>query len=139
MAIGTTGAPTSARNASVGWLVRRLSGEVRRLVRDEKALAGAEMKRKGAKAVAGGGLFGGAAAVGLFGVGVLIACAVLGLATVLAAWLAALIVAVALLAVAGALALAGRRKFSAATPPLPTDVIDSVKQDIHTIAEARQR
>ncbi|MBL7487765.1 phage holin family protein [Frankia sp. AgB1.9] len=131
-----TGAP---RDASVGRLVGRLSEQVSHLVHGEMALAETELKRKGAKAAAGGGLFGGAAVVGVFGVGTLVACAVLGLATVLSAWLASLIVAAALLLTAGVLALAGKKDLQAATPPLPTDAINSVKQDIHTVAEATRR
>jgi Flp pilus assembly protein TadB len=116
-----------------------MSEQVSHLVRGEIALAEAELKRKGAKAAASGGLFGGAAVAGVFGVGTLVACAVLGLATVLSAWLAALIVAGALLLTAGVLALAGKKDLQAATPPLPTEAIDSVKQDIHTVAEATRR
>jgi MFS family permease len=134
-----TPVPTAARDASVGNLVGRLSEQVSDLVHGEMALAESELKRKGAKLAAGGGLFGGAAVVGVFAVGTLVAAAVLGLATVLAGWLAALIVAAALLVVAGVLALVGKKDVQAATPPLPTDAINSVKQDIHTVQEARRR
>jgi hypothetical protein len=116
-----------------------MTEQVSTLVRGEIALAESELKQKGTKAAIGGGLFGGAAVVAVFGVGTLVACAVLGLATVLDAWLAALIVAVVLLAGAGVLALIGKRDFKAATPPLPTDAIEGVKQDIHTVQEARRR
>jgi hypothetical protein len=46
-------------------------------------------------------MFGGSGLIALYGLGALIACAVLGVSRVLAPWLAALIVGVALLAVAG--------------------------------------
>lgn len=138
MTSDTSSVPAEARDASVGRLVTQMSEQVSQLVRGELALAESELKQKGAKAAAGGGLFGGAALVAVFGVGSLVTCAILGLATVLDAWLAALIVAVVLLLTAGVLALAGKRDFKAATPPLPTDAIEGVKQDIATVNEARR-
>jgi Putative Actinobacterial Holin-X, holin superfamily III len=53
------------------------------------------------------------------------------------AWLAALIVGVVLLAVAGILALLGRRQVQQATPPLPTEAVEGLKQDIQTVKERR--
>jgi len=126
-------------DASAGELVARLSEQVSRLVRDELALARAEMSRKGRKAALGGGLLGGAGITAVFGVGVLVAAAVLGLATAISAWLAALVVGVALVATAGGLARNGKKKVGQATPPLPVDAIEGVKDDLHTVKEARQR
>ena len=66
-------------------------------------------------------MFGVAGLIALYGVGVLIATAVLVLALVMDAWLAALIVAVVLLAVAGVAALLGKRRVEEAAPPVPND------------------
>lgn len=129
---GTTGQqPTD--DAGVGELVGRMSEQVSRLVRDELALAKVELTAKGKAAGIGAGLFGGAGAVALYGLGVLIAAGVLGLATVLDAWLAALIVAVALFVVAGVAALLGKSKVSQATPPVPAESVDGMKRDVEVL------
>ncbi|HEY2724261.1 MAG TPA: phage holin family protein, partial [Pseudonocardiaceae bacterium] len=77
----------SAADSSVGQLVEQLSTQVSALVRDEIALAVAEMKRKGTQAGIGAGLGAAGAVVALLGLGALVAAAVLGLATVLEGWL----------------------------------------------------
>ncbi len=102
-------------------------------------LAQAEVKEKTKKAGIGVGLFGGAGIVALFGVGALVAAAIIGLATAVAAWLAALIVGVALLAIAGLLALTGKKEVSAATPPLPQEAISGLKSDVGTLKEHVKR
>jgi hypothetical protein len=79
------------------------------------------------------GLFGGAGLLGAYGLGVLIAAAVLGLATVLDAWLAAVIVGVVLLAIAGIAALMGKKQVSRATPPMPAEAIDGAKRDVKAL------
>ena len=45
-------------------------------------------------------------------------------------WLAALIVTVVYAAAAGLLALRGKERISHATPPVPTQTIESVKEDV---------
>jgi len=82
MTIREQGQPDPA-DASVRELVERLSTQVSALVRDEMALATAELKRKGTQAGIGVGIGGAGAVVALLGLGVLAAAAVLGLATVL--------------------------------------------------------
>lgn len=64
---------------------------------------------------------------------VFLAAAVLGIATVLPAWLAALIVAVALLILAVILALIGLAQVKKGVPPAPTETIKSVKRDVDAI------
>ena len=75
----------------------------------------------------------------LYGVAVLIAAAVLGLALVLPAWLAALIVGVVVLAIAGIAALVGKKKVSEAGPAVPERAVASVKKDVAEIKESIQR
>ena len=70
---------------------------------------------------------------------VLIAAAVLGLATVLPAWLAALIVGVVILVVAGVAALIGKKKVSEAGPAVPERTVASVKEDVAEIKESIKR
>lgn len=123
----------------VSELIQRASQQTATLVRDEIRLAKLELEQKGKRLGAGAGMLGGAGVVAVFGVGALVAALILVLATALDAWLAALIVAVALLALAGVLALTGKNKLQAATPPLPEEAIESTKQDVETIKEHAHR
>ena len=120
-------------------LVKQLSEQVSVLVRDELKLAQLEMTRKGKQAGAGAGMLGGGGLIALYGVGCLIACAILALNLVLAAWLSALIVGVALLAVAGAAALLGKSRLQKAAPPVPAETVDSVKTDVEEIKQRARR
>jgi uncharacterized membrane protein len=92
-----------------------------------------EMVAKLKHAGVGIGLLAGAAFFGLFLLAVLIAAAILGLATVLPGWLAALIVAVILLIIVLVLALVGIRQLKRGMPPAPTQTITSVKKDVDAI------
>jgi hypothetical protein len=116
-----------------------MSEQVSTLVRDELKLAQLEMTRKGKQAGIGVGMFGGSGVIALYGVGCLIACAILGISRVLAPWLSALIVGVALLAVASIAALAGKSRLQRATPPVPQEVVHSVKTDVEEIKERARR
>jgi hypothetical protein len=120
----------TASDAPIGELVKQLSEQSSRLARQEVELAKAELAIKGKTAGMGAGMFGGAGVFGLYGFGALVAAAVLALATAVTAWLAALIVAAVLAAVAGILALQGKRKVSQATPPVPEQATESVKEDV---------
>jgi hypothetical protein len=120
-------------------LVRQLSEQVSVLVRDELKLAQLEMTRKGKQAGVGAGMLGGGGLIALYGVGCLIACVILALSGVLAAWLSALIVGVALLAVAGAAALVGKSRLQKAAPPVPAKTVDSVKTDVEEIKQRARR
>jgi uncharacterized membrane protein YqjE len=128
-----------AAEPSTSELVQRATEQVSRLVRDELALAKAELAEKGKHAGIGFGLFGGGGVLGLYGLTTLVAAVVLLLAEVLAAWLAALIVAVALFMVAGILALLGRRQVRKAVPPMPESAAESVRADVRTVTAAVRR
>lgn len=119
-----------ASDASLGELVKQLSEQTSRLARQEAELAKAELVAKGKRAGIGAGMFGGAGAFAFYGLGALIAAAVLALATAVTAWLAALIVAVVLAAIAGVLAMIGKREVQEATPPVPEQAAESVKEDV---------
>jgi uncharacterized membrane protein YqjE len=114
----------------VGELLKRFSDQARRLAQQEMELAKAELSVKAKSAGIATGLFGGAGLFGLLAVLTLTAAAVLALATTVAAWLAALIVAAVYLVIAGLLALVGRARMSQATPLAPTLAIKSVKEDV---------
>jgi hypothetical protein len=118
------------RNASTAELVKELSREVSQLVREEIALAKAEMTQKGEHAGIGAGMLSGAAALGLAAVGGSMAFLVLVLDSWMPGWLAALIVTVVYAATAAVLALRGKERISHAAPPAPTQTIESVKEDV---------
>lgn len=121
---------------STAELVQRATEQISRLVRDELALARAELTEKGKHAGLGLGLFGGGGVLALYGVGALIASVVLLLALALPAWVAALIVAVVLFAIAGVLALLGKKEVRRAVPPVPTAAADSVRADVDAVTAA---
>jgi uncharacterized membrane protein YqjE len=118
------------REQPMGELFKQLSDDLSTLVRQELKLAQAEMTEKGKKAGLGAGLFGGAGIVGLLALGTLTACVVVLLATAMDVWLAALIVTVVYGALAGGLALTGKKQVSEATPPVPEQTLESVKEDV---------
>jgi Putative Actinobacterial Holin-X, holin superfamily III len=124
---------------STGDLVKLLSEQVSVLVRDELKLAQLEMTRKGKQAGVGAGMLGGSGLVALYGVGCLIACAIIAISGVVTAWLAALIVGAALLAVAAAAALLGKGRLQKAVPPVPGQAVASVKTDVDVIRQRARR
>jgi uncharacterized membrane protein YqjE len=123
----------------VGDLVQQLSQQTAALVRQEIRLGQLELQEKGKRAGLGAGMFGGAGLVALYGVGALIAAAIMLTATAMEPWLAAVIVGVVLLAVAGVLALLGRKQVEQATPPKPEQTMESVQQDVQTVKERARR
>ena len=127
------GGPTGASTAE---LVNQAAAQISTLVRDELALARLELAEKGKRAGLGGGLFGGAAVLGLYGLGLLLTLAVVLLDLVWPLWLAVLVVLVVVLAAAGIAALLGKKKLQAATPPLPQDAIAGTQADVRTVKNA---
>ena len=121
------------QRASLAELLQQATQQTQTLVRQELQLAQLELQQKGRRAGAGAGLFGAAGLTALFGVGALVAAAIVGLATAVDAWLAALIVGVALLALAGAMALIGKGQIGRATPPVPEQAAESVRRDIDDV------
>ena len=131
--------PGRAEDRPAGELVKDLSEQISRLVRDEPRLAQLEMTRKGKQAGLGLGMFAGGGVFAWFGLGCLIACAVIAIAGVVAAWLAALIVGVVLLLLAAIAAMIGRSRLKKATPPVPGETIGSVKADVEELKERAHR
>jgi len=131
--------PSLSQEPSAAELVKQAAEQVSVLVRDELRLAQLEMTRKGKQAGVGAGLLGGGGLVALYGVGCLIACVVIAISGVLAAWLAALSVGAALLAAAGAAALLGKGRLQKATPPVPEEAVGNLKTDVEVIKERTRR
>jgi len=118
------------RDRSLGELLKQLSQETTQLVHQELELAKAEIQQKGKQAGAGAGMFGGAGALGLAALGALTACFILALDLIMPAWLAALIVAVVYGIIAFVLVKQGQAKLKQATPPVPEQTIETVKEDV---------
>jgi uncharacterized membrane protein YqjE len=130
------GQPKAVADQSTAELVQRASEQVSRLVRDEIALAKAELAEKGKHAGIGIGLFGGGGVLAMYGVGAGIATLIIVFNLFLDLWLAALIVTVALFLLAGILALIGKSQVTKAVPPEPTHAIASVKADVEEVKHA---
>ena len=115
----------------------RLIGDLPRLViaqvKNEIEQLKKEMIAKLTHAGIGIGLFAGAAFLGFFLFAVLLSAAILGLATVVPAWLAALIIAGFLLILITVLVLIGLRQVKQGVPPAPTETMKSVKKDVNAI------
>jgi hypothetical protein len=118
------------RERPFGELLKQLSEETTRLVHQELELAKAELTQKGRQAGIGAGLFGAAGAIGFLALAALTTCLILALAAAMPAWLAALLVAVVYGVVAAVLALQGRTRVRQATPPVPEQTIQTVKEDV---------
>ncbi len=121
--------------ASIGELVSALSEKLSSLIRNEIALAKAEVAEKAKHAGIGLGLFAGAAVLAFWGTGVLIATIVLGIAEGLPAWLAALIVTVLIFGLAALLGVLGKRALDRGTPPVPERAQASIKADVDALKQ----
>ena len=117
-------------------LLRELSAQTSRLIRDEMRLAQKEFEISAQRAGRGAGLAGAAGVLALLGLATLVAAAVAALSLVLSVWLAAVVVAVVLFAAAGIAAMVGKKQVEQASEP-PRESAVSVKQDFETIKESR--
>ncbi|WP_242089863.1 phage holin family protein [Curtobacterium sp. DN_7.5] len=106
---------------------------VKELVTGELNLLKAEMLAKVKVFALAAGLLVAALVIVLYAIGVLLTAAVMGLATVMPAWLAALVVAVVMLVVAAILGLVGWKRFKKGLPITPKRTIDSVKNDVNAV------
>ncbi|GAA4418932.1 phage holin family protein [Georgenia halophila] len=122
----------------MGELVATLSEKVSTVVRSEIQLAIAQATEKGKNLGIGTGFLAAAGVVGLYLVNVLLAAAILGLATVLPGWLAALIVAAVLLIVILVLALLGKKKFDASKKYVPAPQ-EGFKEDVEAVKKGMQQ
>jgi uncharacterized membrane protein YqjE len=118
------------REQSTGDLIRQLSEQTSDLVRQEVALAKAELTQKGKQAGIGAGMFGGASLMTVLGLIALTAAAIAGLSEAMDVWAAALIVGAVYLAAAGVLALLGRNRIQEGMPAKPEQTIETVKEDM---------
>jgi len=118
------------RERPVGELMKDLSRDMSTLVRQEIELAKAEVGQKVRSLRTGAVMLGAAAGAGLVALAGLIAFVILVLAVALPAWAAALIVFGVSVLAAGMLAKRGAAKLAEATPPVPEQTIETVKEDV---------
>jgi uncharacterized membrane protein YqjE len=128
MAVDSTG--NELRERPIGELLKQLSQETTTLVKQELDLAKAEVAQKGQQAGKGAGMFGGAGVMGFLALAALTAALIMAIDKAVPNWAAALIVAAVYAAIAGVLALQGRNKLKEATPPVPEQAVESVKEDV---------
>jgi uncharacterized membrane protein YqjE len=106
-----------------------------RQLNDEIALAKVEIRRKGIQLGVAAAFFAVALIFVTFLVVGLIVAAIMGLATIMPAWLAALLVSAAFLLIALIGALIGLRKFKKAMPLVPEETIRGIKHDLGIVKE----
>jgi uncharacterized membrane protein YqjE len=120
--------PAAEHGRGLGAAVKEISGHASTLVKLEAELARLELARKLARlrsaAIAGAV----AAVLALFGLGIALAAAVLGLVEAFPAWLAALIVAGGVLLAAALLGVVALRAFKRGSPPVPERAIREAKR-----------
>jgi hypothetical protein len=118
------------RKRSTVDLVKTLSEQVSTLLRQEVALAKAELAEKGKKAGIGAGLLTGGGVAAFLALGSFTAFLILLLDLVIPAWLAALIVTALWSVVAAVLALQGKEKVQEVGSPVPEKTVETVKEDV---------
>jgi hypothetical protein len=131
-------ADPSADGRFVHDLTAQLGHQLAQLLRDEIALARAELFARARQLAAGGEMIAVAGMLALTGWLALVAAAVAGIAVAVPVWAAALIVGGFLLLIAGVLALLGRRRLRSFTPPALT--LQSLRRDVAEVrVRARQK
>jgi hypothetical protein len=113
---------------SIGELFSELAGETSTLVRQEMALAQAEMTRKATKAGKNVGYLAIGGAVGYAGLLAIIAGVIMGLSYLMPAWIAALLVGV-VIAIASYLLISSGLAALKNMDPKPTETVETIKED----------
>lgn len=131
----TNGSRSELRDHGTGELLKDLSSQVSRLVRQEVELAKVEMTEKGKKLGVGAGMLGGAAVAALLMLGSLTAFLIIVLALAMPWWAAALIVTAVWGVIAAVLALRGRDELREMGKPVPEQTIETVKEDVQWLKE----
>ncbi len=119
-------------------LLRELSMQTTTLVRQEIDLAKTELSEKAKVAGAGAGLIGAAAVLALGAFGAITTSIIAAIALALPTWVAALIVAIVYAVVALFIAQTGKTKIQRATPVVPQQAAQSVKEDVEWLKTRAQ-
>jgi len=115
-------------DTSIGELIGNISNDLSQLFRQEVELAKAEVREEAAKAGKAAGMLGVAGFAGYLAVVLLSFALVFGLANVMDAGWAALIVAVIWAAVGAVLYTTGRKQLKT-VDPMPRRTVDTIKED----------
>jgi len=124
----TDNRPDRVGETSIGELIGNISDDLSQLFRQEVELAKAEIKQEAAKAGKAAGMLGGAGFAGYLAVLLLSFAAVYGLANVIDAGWAALIVAAVWAIVGGVLYVNGKNKLKT-VDPVPRRTVGTLKED----------
>lgn len=127
----------STGSLSLFGLIRLLARLTPRQVSDEVSIAIAQMKQKGIKAGIAAAFLVVALVFVLFFAVALVVAAIMGLAEIMPAWLAALLVALLFLVIGGILALIGVSRLKKQLPLVPEDAIRGIRYDIGVLKEGR--
>ena len=136
--ISDVGANKPASEKSTAELVRDLTEQFSHLARTEVRLAVHEVQDKAKHAGIGAASIGAAGVLAGYGLAIVLAGLVLLLALAVPAWVAAMIVGAVVLLVAGVAALVAKKQFRRSAP-MPSDAVDSAKEDIQVVKEAAKR
>ena len=127
----------STGSLSLLGLIKLLARLTPRQISDEFSIALDQMKQKGIKAGIAAAFLVVALIMVLFFAVALVVAAILGLAEIMAPWLAALAVAVLFLVIGGVLALIGVSRLKKQLPLVPQDAIRGLRYDLGVLREGR--
>src|SRR3954465_1089337 len=119
--------PDDVEETSIGELIGNISNDLSQMFRQEVELAKAELKQEAGKAGKAAGMLGGAGFAGYLAVVLLSFAAVFGLANVMDAGWAALIIAVLWAVIGGVLYSIGRKRLKT-VDPVPRRTVDTIKE-----------
>ena len=120
---------TPQTQRSVPELLQNIVGNLQEIIRSEFRLAKTEVKEEAAKAAKPAATFGAGLVLGFYGIGFLLLAAVYGLSTVMAGWMAALLVGAVLAIVAMALMSSSGKKLKR-IDPTPDKTIQSLEENV---------
>ena len=114
---------------SIPEVLQDIVGNVQEIIRSEFLLAKAELKEEASRAAKPVATFGVGLVLGFYGIGFLLLATVYGLSSVMAGWLAALIVGAILAVVAVALLRSSGQKLKSVNPT-PEKTLQSLEENV---------
>lgn len=126
------GAGDRYRNRSATDVIKDIVANLQEIVRSEARLARAEIREESAKLLNASRLLLLGGFVGIYAAGFILLSLVYGLSSIVAPWIAALLVGVLLAAISGVMVISGRGRLKDFTPK-PEKTIETVKENIEWI------
>ena len=120
---------TPQMQRSVPEVLQDIVGNLQEIIRSEFRLAKTEIKEEAAKAAKPAATFGVGLVMGFYGIGFLLLASVYGLSTIMAGWLAALLVGTILAIVAIALLISSGKKLKRVNPT-PDKTMRSLEENL---------